>query len=497
MTSLPLPTASYVTQDPRGSSKRLVNCFSEQVSGIPWVQLSTKDTNIPPRVLRRMAGTTSIGAPAGATAPVRGMWEMAGVEYAVIGPTLYSVTLANNVATYTQIGTGITGNGFVRMTDNGACLVILVPGTTSAWTYSVGGGFQPLTDAFFTGYGAIDCWFCDTYIVFLALSGTTFFNDDGRNASGNNQITFTTQACFVREFGTDPFVGGTVDHREVVFFGRRTSEGYLNAGNVAGSPFNAAPDSFMQIGCHPNAPYSIAGGIQGQDQSVFWFANDGTIRRREGQTPQKVSNSGIEQLLAQIIVAGQVTGCYALCPIVGGHLLYILTFPNAGHTIAYDCTTQEWCELESNGYTIWRPLCYHNGLGLQLVGDSVSANIGFLDVTSFQEFGVDQVVTIQTQPVYIEHNRTVHRRLELVITTGNTVVGAPVNGVTLNVSDDSGQTFWNQGDNPTLGANGATQTRVVWFNLGQSRDRVYNFQITGETPLFAVNINTEIVPGKW
>lgn len=493
MTSLPLPTASYVTQDPRGSSKRLVNAFSEQVSGMPWVQLSMKDTNIPPRVLRRMAGTTGLGAPAGNANPVRGMWEMAGVEYVVVGSVLYSVTQAAGVATYTQVGTGITGTGFVRMTDNGACLTILVPGTTSAWTYSVGGGFQALTATFFTNYGAIDCWFCDTYTVFLALDGRTFFNDDGRNVSGNNQITFTTQACFTREFGTDPFVGGAVDHREVVLFGRRTTEGYLNTGNVAGSPFSSAPNTYMQIGCQEGAAYSVAL----QDQSVFWLANDGTIRRREGQTPQRVSNSGIEQLLATIIAANQVTGCYALAPTVGGHPLYILTFPLSGNTIAYDCLTQEWCELESYGFNTWRPLCYHNGLGLQLVGDSGTSGLGYLNVGAFQEWGTQQVVTIQTQSVYFEHNRIVHRRLELAITTGNTVVGSPVTGCTLNVSDDSGQTFWNQGDNPSLGANGATQTRLTWFNLGQSRDRVYQFQFTGNTPLFAVNVTTDIAPGKW
>ena len=460
---------------------------------MPWVPLSMKDTNIPPRLIRRMAGTTGLGAPAGNTHPVRGMWELQGVEYAVIGPTLYSVTQANGVATYTEIGTGITGAGFVRITDNGACMTILVPGTTDAWTYSVGGGFQQLTDAFFTGYGAIDCWFVDGYTVFLALSGTTFFNDDGRQVSGNNQITFNTQACFVREFGTDPFVGGIVDHREVMLLGRRTSEGYLNAGNVAGSPFSSAPNTYMPIGCQEGAQYSIAI----QDQSFFWLANDGTIRRRDGVTPLRVSNSGIEQILATIIKAGQVTGCYALTPTVGGHPLYILTFPASGNTIAYDALTQEWCELESYGFNTWRPLCYHNGLGLQLVGDSSTEGIGFLDVNAFEEWGTTQYVTIQTQSVYYEHNRIVHRRLELAVTTGNTVTGSPITGVTLNVSDDSGQTWWNQGDNPSLGANGATQTRIYWMNLGQSRDRVYQFQFSGNSPLFAVNITTEIQPGKW
>ena len=116
------------------------------------------------------------------------------------------------------------------MTDNGACLVILVPNTDICFTYTPnvgGGGLQPLTSAFFlTLGGAIDCWYVDTFIVFLANNNSgrgsyTFFNDDGRQVSGNAQISFTTAASFSRQFGTDPFYGMGVDHRQPVFFGSR------------------------------------------------------------------------------------------------------------------------------------------------------------------------------------------------------------------------------------------------------------------------------------
>ena len=59
--------------------------------------------------------------------------------------------------------------------------------------------------------------------------------------------------------------------------------------------------------------------------AVFWVANDKTVRRRNGQTPVIVSNSGIEQILSKI----NLTGSYALFPTVYGHPLYVLTCPNA------------------------------------------------------------------------------------------------------------------------------------------------------------------------
>jgi len=506
-TTLPLPLGSYTDLDPRASSKQLIGCFSEALD-----QDSPADTKNPtnsmPMTLRRMPGMTQLnGFGDGSGNPVRGMWEMAGVQYVVIGTNLYSAAIdaANNV-TLTTIATSIAGgSGFVRMTDNGACMVILIPSTSIAYTYTTAGSFAQLTSTFFTALGAIDCWFIDSYIVFLATNGTTFFNDDGRQVSGSGQITFTTAASFTREFGTDLFVGGTVDHREVVLFGSRTTEGYVNAGNPTGSPFSSAPDSFMQIGCHPLCAYTVAN----QDQSVFWIANDKTVRRRNGQTPQTVSNSGIEQILNTV----NLTGSYALVPTAYGHPLYVIQLPNAngpnaGRTLAYNCRTQKWFELESydleNAVNAWRPLCYYNGFGYQLVGDTYSDAVGILNENAFTEFTNTQICEFVTQSVYDAHNRIQHRRLEVVITSGGapsiynssgTALAVPI--IDIFESDDAGRTFVQCWDVQNLGGQGQYDQRAFVFNLGQSRDRVYKIRVTDPTPVFAVDIQATLEGGKW
>jgi hypothetical protein len=497
-TTIPLALGSYVSQDPRASSKRLIGCFSELLD-----QDTTADVKgqQPPATLRRMPGIRDIpGFNDGSGLPVRGFWEMNGIEYVVIGPNLYSVQMSP----ITQVAlmsaplnnTPITGFQFVRMTDNGACMVILEPGTVNCWTYTpLSGTTWNTLDAqpFFQALGAIDCWFVDTYIVFLALNGTTFFNDDGRQISGNNQITFTTAASFTREFGTDLFVGGTVDHREVMVFGRRTSEGYLNVGNPTGTPFSSAPDTFMQIGAHPLCPYAIAL----QDQSIFWVGNDLTVRRRNGQTPIRVSNSGIENLLQTT----NLTGCYALTPTVYGHPMWILVMPQGAQTIAYDCLTQKWFNLTSSGATaFYRPQAYHNGLGVQLMGDGQSSQVGVLDATVGTEFGATQIVEITTQPVYDKDNRIQHRRLELITTMGGGSNQTVAPTASLYVSDNSGKTYEEWSDPQTLGTQGedeGTGQRAVWWQLGQSRNRVYKFRITDATPLFTVDIQATLDGGKY
>lgn len=451
-------------------------------------QTSLADTKqvAPPLTMRRAPGVVQ-DTTDGTGNPTRGMWTMRGITYVVIGPTLYSVTPAGAL---TQIGTGIPGTSFVRMRDNTQCLFILAPNTTIAYTYCPNGtsGFSLYTDPTFLSYGAIDMGYIDTYFVFLQLSGRGFYNDDGQLSSGVNVPTFTTAGVFPREFATDTLRGMCVDHREVVLFGELTSEGYVDAGIATGSPFASAPDAFMQLGTHPLCGYTAAA----QDQSIFWVANDRTVRRRNGQTPVRVSNSGIEAILE----TADLTGAYALTPSIGGHPWYVLTMPAIQRTLVYDCLTTEWFELESYNVGYWRPLCWYNAFGKQLVGDSLGLGIGHLDTTVYTEFGGPMRTTFTTQAVYDRNNRIAHNRLELMITAGGTASFLTPPQVTLFVSDDGGNTFTPR-DDRSMGLVGQRSYRLVWFNLGQSRNRVYRFQISEATPSYVVDIFAELDGGQW
>lgn len=486
-TQIPLPTGSYALRDPRASTKRLVNLLSE-ISP----QTSTADTkqSQPPITLKRMPGTVQFALDPlglGPLGPVRGFHRMNKVVYAVIGPNLYHLTV-NGILTQIP-GASVPGTGFVRMIDNNAVMIILVPATSAAFIYSPTLGFLPFIDPTFLALGAIDVWYIDSFFVFLALNGREFYNDDGQAVSGQGVPTFTSGGVFPNEFSTDPFVGMVVDHREVILFGELTTQGYVNVGaGPIGSPFAAAPDAFMQIGMDPSAAYSAAL----QDQSVFWVANDRTVRRRNGQTPSRVSNSGIEQILQK----ANLKGCYALTPSIDGHPLWILTMPAEFRTICYDCLTTEWCELESFGIGIWRPLSWYNVFGAMLIGDSQSGTIGILDSTVFTDFNAVQPTYFITQSVYDAHNRIIHRRLELIITAGgqSNLLLNPM--VSLHISDDGGRTF-EAVEERSLGQTGEYESRAVWFNLGQSYDRVYKFAISDAAPTYTVDVQATLDGGKW
>jgi hypothetical protein len=488
MTQVALPVGYWTLPDPRASGRSLVNCFAEvsPLSSSQLQSLADDKQRMPPAYLRRAPGATTYATDHSGNA-VRGMWPMQGVWYAVIGNSLYTVA----AGALTLIATGIAGSSFVRMTDNTACLVILVPGTSICYTYCPnGGGFAQLTAAGFTQFGAIDCWFCDTYICFLSLNGRDMFSDDGQTASGQNQITFNTASVFPRELGTDLFVGMAVDHRQVVMFGTATTEAVGNVGNAVGSPFASTANTYMPIGMHPLGAYTAVI----QDQTVFWLANDGTVRRRNGQTPLRVSNHAIEYLLSQANLAG----CYAFAYSMGGHLMYVLTAPASGLTLVYDVTTQEWHKMESligGKWSYWRPLCALLFNGQQYVGDSQGAGIGLLSFTTYAEYGQPMAAKMRTQSIYDEHNRISHRRLEVVLTPGEDQSLTQGAFVTARYTDNG--LIWKSLPMRSLGVSGSYGARAYWFNLGTSRDRQYEFLIGDPTTLFTIDIVAELKGGRW
>lgn len=423
--------------------------------------------------------------------PTRGMHKMQGVLYAVIGPTLYSVS---STGVMTQIATGVGGAGFVRMADNTECLTILVPNTTTCYTYcpndtSGNQKFRQLVDPTFVQNGAIDVKYCQGFMCFLMANGRGMLNDDGLASSGTGQITFNDGNVFGRENGTDLLVGIEVDHLEVMVFGTDTSEGFLNAGVSPGDPFQAAPSSFIEQGCDPAAGFTVAK----QDQTIMWLANDRTVRRRVGQTPVRISNSGIEAILED----ADLTGCYAVTPTVAGHPMYVILIPQIGRGIAFDCLTNQWWEpfsLNNNG--LWRVLCYANAFGKQLVGDSQSAQIGYLDTKTYTEYGQPLFTEFTTNALYSNNDRFTTRRVELVVSTGQQLTPATMPKITLYISDDSGATYYAR-EADSVGQTGQRTLRCVWFNLGQSRCRVLKWRISDPTPTFAVQATAVLSGGRW
>lgn len=456
----PLPVASYQLPTPQAGCARLLNCHAEVAK--------TEKQQI---LLRRSPGIKPFGEVAGAGISVRGFDVMGGVLFGVIGTGLYSIS-STGVAT--PVTGTIPGSQRVRITNNGADLVINLP-DGSAYR-SDGSTLSQIVDTTFTGWGGLDASYVDGYTVFRRPGTQQFFNT-GLNALSFNGLDITSA-----DANPDDLVGMIVNNRELILAGEKSVERWYNAANSPGSPFSRSPSGFYEIGC-------AAGDSLGtQDNSPFMLAADKTVRRL-GAVWDRVSQHGVEAAIARMTM---ISDCFVLPYAIEGHLMLAFQFPNAGRTFVYDCTTRLWHERDSLGFGAWRANCIANAYGKQIVGDRLSGKFGIVDPDTFDEFGEPQRVSWTYQPVYAEGNRASHRRLELVVAAGQGLLSGQGSNplATLKLSDDGGETFRTLPVR-SLGVRGNYDARAVWWNLGMSRNRVYQVDVTDPIPLFVIDTHIE------
>lgn len=459
---LPLPIATYRLPSPKASASRLVNCFIEQ-----GAQGSAKG----PVLLRRAPGIrTRVTLGDG---PVRGVVVMAGTLYALSGQTLYAID-ANWQAT---AATGsVPGSERVRIETNGTSIVIVRPSVGTGYS-SDGATVSQITDSTFTGWTAGDVAFLDGYLVFRRPGTAQFFN------TGLNALTFSALDIATAEGKPDILVGMTVDHREIFLAGTDSCELWYNAALPTGSPFARTPSGLLEIGCAAGA------SVGRQSNSVFWLADDLTIRRLNGSNPGRVSQHAIEDAIARMSV---VSDAFAIPYRAGGHEFFALTFPQASRTFLFDSSTGEWHERKSYGLGRWRANCTVRAYQKQVIGDSTTGKLGTVDPEIFTEFDDPMTMLWTYQGIYAENRRASHRRFELVVNSGSgTSTGQGQNPlVTLKLSNDGGSTFHTM---PTrsLGLIGQYEKRVAWHRLGSARDRVYQVEVSDPVPVFGIDTTIE------
>lgn len=465
MQPIPLPVGSYRLPNPTASCRRLLNCFAE-----PAPPDAPKGQ---PLLLRRAPGVSAFAEVAEALGG-RGGFIMRDELYVVIDAALYHVSA---VGTLTQIGAGIiTGNGPVRAETNGIEAVILNP-ETGAGFRTDGVTLAVYADAVFVGFGgAGDVAFLDGYLIFRRRNTQQFFNT-GLLTLVCNALDITSA-----DGAPDNLTTLIANNRELILPGTQTTERWYNAANSTGSPFSRSPQGFHPLGT--TAQFSLSN----QDNAPYMLAVDLTFRRLESQWA-RVSQFAIEGILQRMAVTSD---CLALPYTQEGHLFISFTFANAGRTLVYDVSTNEWHERDSIIDTVplsrWRVSAIFQCYGKQIVLDSTSGKVGILDPDVHTEWGEPQRLEFTFQPVYARRNRLFHRRFELHVGAGvGTATGQGENPLaTLFVSDDDGQT-WRSRDVRSLGAMGKYQARLNWWGLGSARDRVYRIAMSDPVQSFTVD----------
>lgn len=456
---LPLPIHSYALRSPPGSSARLLNCFASQ---------APPDAKTPVRLVRApgIAQWTTVG-----TGPIWANFKALGYLWVLSGSKLYRVDTNKTATLIGDIGV-VSSVQNIDIEANAQSIVVV--NAPNAFYYD-GTTFGQITDPDFTSRGAGDVEFIDDWLLFREPNSGRFFGADLGSPNSFDSLNFATA-----EGAPDNLVGLKVDHRQAILPGETTVELWEDVGG-SGFPFQRSVNGFLEIGCLNGRTMVKC------DNSVFWLANDYTVRRLDGISPSKISQEGIEQKLRIATVSQAVAWSYT----VEGHVCYVLVVPEG--TFVYDCTSKEWHERGSYGYDFWRAQTHAQFAGLELVGDPLSNQIGYLDPTVYSEWNTELIMQWTYQPIYASAQRAFHQRLEIIVQTGvGTATGQGVDPQLMLECSDDGGISWEPVENLSLGAQGATQTPVVSNQLGSAYQRVYRASVSDPVAVTVTDTQIEV-----
>ncbi|HHW4683211.1 MAG TPA: packaged DNA stabilization protein [Xylella sp.] len=312
-------------------------------------------------LLRSAPGASVLCVPDAAhPAPVRGLHDVEGKLFAVIGTTLWQIT-----PTGVAIPRGtIPGTARVSMTHNqitGGHQLVIANGL-SGYLYNTNTErtAEQISDEGFPGFKGCD--YVDSYMAGVEPAGRYWFHSSLADATRYNTLD-----RYEAESQPDQIVGLIVIHRQVFVLGTHSGEFFSNTGAAVGT-FQRHSGTEMQIGCASQHT------MQRLDNAVFWLGHDGSVYRLDGYQPVRISTQPLEQQIARCNIAEAFAFTYE----DRGHALYYLTFPD-GMTWGYDAATQAWHRRASLGLDRWRMSCMVRCNKQWIAGDFVNGKLYKMD----------------------------------------------------------------------------------------------------------------------
>ncbi len=372
-------------------------------------------------------------------------------------------------------------------------------------TNGVGGNYQLL----FASDSTVYCF--DTTSHTLTTVGTghavAFLNGYGVILNRVlNQFQFSAQFDFTswdaldvvpREDASDNWQTVLAYREELWLFGAITTSIYFNDADDPDIPWKPNESAFIQMGIF--SPYSacIVGG------APMWVGKDdagnGVVYRASGYSPVRISTHPIEVILQGS--AGQPNRAETCTYQQNGHVFAEITIPENfpelpggtfGSTLVYDVTEGLWHERgEENGLQFQQmdTRGYFNGQSLSRSSGKVYTVI-LSSTSSLAWYGPNglPIVRLRRAPhLNVSQQRIRYSHLRLLMETGlglgnvpSTTVGFDPE-ISLSWSDDGGQTF-GASYPVSAGKIGEFSTLVEWRQLGQARDRIFEFRCSAPVP---------------
>lgn len=292
-----------------------------------------------------------------------------------------------------------------------------------------------------------------------------------------------------RSIAPDPWKAMIVLYPRIYLFGSQTTEVWYDAGNF---PFPFAPVQGILIQQGIEAPFSLAIA----DSAIYWLgrssAGTAQILRTSGYRPEVVSSSAVDDAIQSYAEMGRIDDAVSWAYQLDGHEFYILNFPSAGISWAYDTSLPPemgwhkratWLS-ESAEFIALRQQYHAFVFGKHMVGDRESGTVYELRNSYGLDVDSREIRRVRRTPLLTAEQQWIFfQQLQVFLEVGlGTVSGQGQNPVLmLRWSDDGGHT-WSNIHTVSAGAMGAYQTRAIWRRLGRSRNRVFELTVSDPIP---------------
>jgi hypothetical protein len=476
MAELPFNFAgpSYVSQSPNWSDAAAINCFCEraEVEGQkgPIAIWDAPGKKLYCTLAEEIAVPSQFELNGRSFAAASNLWE----------------TTGGTPVNWGSIGTPPTRPTMI--TANATQLVVLNNGNLFVFTLATN-TLTAVNMAQFNG-PISQIGFSDGYIIATIQNSQTFQQSNLEDATTWSGLNISTISYF-----PDNIVSMVCDHREVWFYSGKQAVVFYNSG--AGFPvFIPIQGAFLEVGS--GATFSIVK----MDNSIFWLSQDerGSMiaYRANGYSGERKSTHAQE-------LAFQLYGVPFGSDAVGwtyqeyGHTFWVLYFPSANATWAYDVASGFWHQraawnVNTGTFQADRAMSHTFANGLHLVGDPFSGNIYQLSSTFFTDDTLPLRRLRRSFTNSIRNKRVYFDQIEFDVDAG---VGPSVpltdgDGqprspqIVLRWSDDGGNT-WSNDYFLSVGLVGQYKIRTIKRMLGKARKRVWEVSWDDPVPIRFAN----------
>lgn len=387
-----------------------------------------------------------------------------GALYVVVGVNVYYIS-PNFAATL--LGTIALGKSMVSMADNGTD-ILLVDGTTAGYSINLASNVMtPVIDPAF--YGADRVEYVGSAFL-LNRPGTPQFYISGVNALTWDPLDFGQKTS-----SPDPLVAAPALNGQTWLLGTLRGEVWYYSG-AADFPWQQLPGVLVEHGC--GATYSPAS----TDKYLFWLTQDkdGKPWIAKGSADYSVVRASTHAIENDIQNYGVWNDAIGYVKQQLGHTFYVINFPSANKTWAYDLSVDlwtEWSSTNANGdmnRDIGQLHAY--AYNTNVVVHWQNGNLLASDPNTYADDGVD-FPCIRSFPHAIDTmQRISYRSFTANIQTGQIIdPNAEMPQITLSQSIDRGQTF-RMGRSRPMGKVGKPKTVPRWWRLDLSRDSVFKLE---------------------